>query len=91
MIALREARLDQIKQEMDDLTVQITGSLAASPDDFDGRERMWMRREDLRAERAELAAARPTLGERITERLFSRCGTPSVGTSMALVLFIMPS
>jgi hypothetical protein len=42
------------RTEMDLLTIKLRTSLRNEPADFDGRERLWMRREDLRA--ANLAA-----------------------------------
>lgn len=91
MIALREARIDQIDVEMGDLKVQLKTSLVLTPEDFDGRERLWMRREDLRHERAELSAAQTGWGMRLAERLFTRTGTPMVGSSMAIALFVLPT
>ena len=35
--------------EMDDLASALRRSVELTPEDFDGREPLWMRREDLRA------------------------------------------
>lgn len=43
-------RADQIRVEMAALVDQIEASLESTPEDFDGREPLWMRRETLRDE-----------------------------------------
>lgn len=40
----------EIRDEMDRLAGQLLRSLHNSSDDFDGREPVWMAREDLRAQ-----------------------------------------
>lgn len=88
---IREARLSEIKVEMDDLRTVILGH-AADPntrDDFDAREVMWMRREDLREEKLALQVAfKPTWAERISYALFGRFPAPTVGASMIVVCFL---
>lgn len=39
----------EIRHEMDRLAAELLRSIQQAPDDFDGREAMWMRREDLRS------------------------------------------
>jgi hypothetical protein len=43
-------RTDRIRREMDRLAGELIRLMHASPDDFDGREALWMRREALRAQ-----------------------------------------
>ena len=40
------------RQELDQIAAAIFEHVASRPDDFDGREALWMRREDLRAQLA---------------------------------------
>ncbi len=37
-----------LQQELDQLAAAIFEHVASRPDDFDGREALWVRREDLR-------------------------------------------
>ena len=41
----------RLQYDMDDLKDRLRLSLENTPDDYDGREAMWMAREDLREER----------------------------------------
>jgi hypothetical protein len=38
-----------VRDEMDRLAGELLRHMHAEPDNFDGRERLWMRREELRA------------------------------------------
>lgn len=42
-------RTDRIRREMDRLAGELVRLMHADPDDFDGREHLWMRREELRS------------------------------------------
>lgn len=58
--AIRDAEhaslLAEIRREMDRLAGEILRTMHSAPDDFDALEPLYMRREDLRDELAQLAA-----------------------------------
>ena len=41
---------DEAARELDRLAGELVRHMHASPDDFDGRQRLWMRRENFRRE-----------------------------------------
>ncbi len=87
LMAIQQARAKEVRREMDDLSIVILRHIDEHPDDFDAREELWMRREELRAELHDLKRA-TSVGQRLIVRLFGRFHAPTAFAGYSVAVFL---